>query len=89
MLTTAYIINRTPTVANKGTTSYELLFKRAPNYEHLRTFGCLCYKKKDSKGINKFNPIAEKDVFLLVIHKDKKDGKFTIQRLVNAAYQEM
>lgn len=47
VLTSVYLINRTRTVANKGITPYELLFKRAPNYENLRTFGFLRYKKND------------------------------------------
>lgn len=51
-------------MANKGITPYKLLFKRAPNYEHLRTFGCLCYKKNDSKGISKFDPRDKMCIFI-------------------------
>ena len=71
VLIVAYLINRTLIVENKGITPYELLFKRAPNYEHLRTFGCLCYKKNDSKGISKFDPRAEMCIFVGYPQKQK------------------
>lgn len=63
ILTAAYLINRTPTVANKGLTSYELLFEKAPQYDHLRNFGCLCYMKNISKSLEKFDPRADKCLF--------------------------
>lgn len=64
VLKITYLINIIPTMENKGITPYELLFKREPNYEHLRTFGCLYYKKNNSKGINKFDPKAERCIFV-------------------------
>lgn len=70
-MTIVYLINRTPIVENKGITPYKLLLKRAPNYEHMRTFGCLCYKKNDSKGISKFDPTAERCMFIGYIQGQK------------------
>ena len=35
MLTTAYLINRTPPMLLEGKTSYELLYGQAPSYENV------------------------------------------------------
>ncbi|KAI5382896.1 hypothetical protein KIW84_070348 [Lathyrus oleraceus] len=64
ILTATYLINRTPTVANKSLTPYEFLFKKAPQYDHLHNFGCLCYMKNVSKPLDKFDPRPDKSLFL-------------------------
>ena len=43
VLTTEYLINRTPFVLFDGKTPYEILYGQAPSYKHIQTFGCLCY----------------------------------------------
>lgn len=48
---------------------------------------CATRKMTKKESVNLIPEL--KGVVLLVIHKDKKDGKFTIQRLVNVAYREM
>ena len=35
MLTTAYLINRTPPMLLEGKTSYELLYGQVPSYENV------------------------------------------------------
>lgn len=64
ILATTHIINRTPTLANKGSTPYEMLFNKTPSYDHLRCFGCLCYVRNVSKDKDKFDPRAEQCVFM-------------------------
>lgn len=57
-------INRTPTVANQGVTPYEKLFGKSPTYNHMKVFGCLCYARTTPKPRDKFDPRAERCMFL-------------------------
>jgi len=38
-----YLINHMPTLVLQNTSLFECLFRRTPNYNFLRTFGCLCF----------------------------------------------
>ena len=54
VLTATYITNRLPTPILNNVSPYEKLFKRKPNYNHLKTFGCL---------VMAFNPALNRDKF--------------------------
>ena len=41
--TASFLINRMPTPLLANQSSYEILFKHLPDYNFLKTFGCLCY----------------------------------------------
>ena len=64
VLTAAYLINRMPTKVLKGKTPYELLHGQPPSFDHLRSFGCLCYMGTPKQGRDKFHPRAKPCVFL-------------------------
>lgn len=58
MLTTVYLINRTPTSVLHGKSPYEVFHNTKPQLSHLRTFGCLVYATKPVKD-DKFSPRAD------------------------------
>ncbi|KAG5555799.1 hypothetical protein RHGRI_006442 [Rhododendron griersonianum] len=64
ILTAIYLINRTPSRTLKNLSPYERLFRRTPNYNFLRVFGCLCYAQTSRVGRDKFQPRGVPCVFL-------------------------
>ena len=64
VLTATYLINRIPTKLLQGKTHFELLHKKAPNSNHLRTFGCLRFVSTHKHSRDKFQPRANPYIFL-------------------------
>lgn len=62
VLTAAYLINRilTPVLQNKS--PFQILNNQIPDYDALRTFGCLCFASVHPS--DKFHSRAIKSVFL-------------------------
>lgn len=62
--TANYVINRTATRANHGTTPYEKFTGHTPSISHLRTFGCRSYVLNTSPSRKKWAPRSYECVFL-------------------------
>ena len=57
------MINRTPSSVLKGLSPYELVYKKSPNFDNLRVFGCMCFTTNLNNS-DKFSPRSEKCVFM-------------------------
>lgn len=64
ILTSTYLLNRTPSSVLHGSTPYKILFHAKPDYTHLRTFGSMCYVTNQDPHKDKFSDKALKCLFL-------------------------
>jgi hypothetical protein len=63
VVTTVYILNRSPTKALNGRTPYEAWHGRKPAVSHLRVFGCLMFSK-ELGHIDKLDDSSTPGVFI-------------------------
>jgi len=62
--TAVYLINRMPTPTLNLSSPFELIFKTAPNYSRLKSFGCLCYPWIRPYSSHKLEPKSKPCVFI-------------------------
>lgn len=63
ILTAAHIINLLPAQPIQFKTPFELLYDKPPSYDHLRSFGCLCYATNIYSSADKLSPSLSKVFF--------------------------
>lgn len=64
VLTSVHLINRLPTPLLNGKTPYEALYKKEPDYDNLRVFGCLAIGYNPTISTDKFAARGIPCVFL-------------------------
>ena len=64
VLTATYLINRLPSPLLQNLTPYEKLLGHPPTYDHLKSFGSLCYASILTRQRTKFDPKAKACVFI-------------------------
>ncbi|KAI0489219.1 hypothetical protein KFK09_029061 [Dendrobium nobile] len=62
--TANYLINRLPSKAIAQRIPYQLLHNKNPSYDHLRTFGCLCFPWLRPYSQDKLSPRLQSCIFL-------------------------
>jgi hypothetical protein len=63
-LTAVYVINRLPTPVLQNLSPYFKLYSKAPDYERLRVFGCLCYPLLRPYNAHKLDYRSKPCIFL-------------------------
>jgi hypothetical protein len=64
IVTTIYIMNRTPTTIVHGITPEEKFTSKKPDVSHLRMFGCIVYMHVLDEKRSKLDPKANKCIFI-------------------------
>lgn len=63
-----YLINRCPCSALQHQVPYTILYNTAPDYAHLRVFGCLCYPNLSATTPHKLTPRSNTCLSRVPIH---------------------
>ncbi|KAK9125652.1 hypothetical protein Scep_014498 [Stephania cephalantha] len=64
ILTSTFLINRLPTSLLDWKSPFQVLFGHSPDYNFLKTFGCLCFAANILPSKDKFDTRSFKSVFL-------------------------
>jgi len=59
-----YLISRMSTTTLQNLSPYAVIFQHSPNYEKLRSFGCLCYPWLRPYTAHKLDPQSKPCIFL-------------------------
>jgi hypothetical protein len=64
VVTTVYVLNRSPTQSVEGRTPYEVWHGSKSSVHHFRTFGCVAHMKQGSKRLSKLEDRSTPMVFI-------------------------
>lgn len=64
ILTATWLLNRNPSKIHNWESPYVVLFKKEPEYEQVKPFGCLAYAVNLTTHRSKFHPKNYKCVFI-------------------------
>jgi hypothetical protein len=64
VMTTVYVLNRTPTKSVDGVTPFEVWYGKKPSVQHHRTFGCIVYVKNTRPHLSKLEDRGCRMVFI-------------------------
>lgn len=64
VMSAVFLINRIPSPVLENKSPFQILINKLPDYNSLRSFGCLCYKSTFLNSRTKFDPRAKACVFL-------------------------
>ncbi|XP_075104151.1 uncharacterized protein LOC142178470 [Nicotiana tabacum] len=64
VLTSTYLINRFPSTVLNNISPFEKLYGHSPSYDHLRSFGYLCFATSPKHSRDKFQSRAIPSIFL-------------------------
>lgn len=81
ILTTGYLINRTPSSVLEFQTSYERVYKQKPGYDHLRVLGSLCFAHNQNRAGDKFAERSRRCVFVGYPHGKKGWRLYDLDKL--------
>jgi hypothetical protein len=62
--TTIYLLNRSPTKENNGTSPVEKFSRIRPDLSHLRVFGCMVFNHIHEHPRNKLRSRSERGIFV-------------------------
>lgn len=64
ILTSAYLINRTPSAVLNNQSPHEVLHATTPSFDQLKVFGCLCYMHHRARDKDKFSARSRRCIFV-------------------------
>ena len=75
--TVVFILNRSPTKALTGKTSFEAWYERKPSVSFLRIFGCIGHVRKTKPNLTKLEDRSTLMVFLGTWRVPRRTGSMT------------
>ena len=64
VISSVYLINRLPSSAIQNEVPYQRLFRKLPDYEFLKVFGCACFPLLRPYNQHKLQPRSQECIFL-------------------------